>query len=104
MGTFISLPYGGKDAGFDTNDLVSHIRGSGISYIIQGQQNCTIAKHTKPSSLDVWLRKNYANNPDTKQATNQVIASLVQTGLFREVRFRCPDSGRPGLKGIELIR
>ena len=103
MGTFIRLPHGGKGAGFDTDDLVSYIRGSGISYIIQGQQNCTLGNHTKPSSLDVWLRKNYANNPDIKQATNDVIESLVLTGVFREGCFDCPDSGRTGLKGIELV-
>lgn len=104
MGTFIELRYGGEGAGFDTDDLLSHMRSRGISYIIQGQQACTLAKHTKPSSLDVWLRTNYANNPDTKQADNKVIASLVQTGLFREGRFRCPDNGSPRLKGIEIIQ
>lgn len=104
MGTFIELPYGGEGTGFDMDDLLNHIRSSGLSYIIQGQQNYTLANHTKPSSLDVWLRTNYANNPDTRQATNEVIVSLVRTGLFREGRFVCPDSGRPGLKGIEIIQ
>ena len=104
MGTFIELRYGGEGAGFDTHDLLSHMRSRGISYIIQGQQHCPLAEHTKPSSLDVWLRKNYTKNHDTAQATNKVIASLVRTGLFREGYFRCPDNGRPGLKGIEIIQ
>ena len=103
MGTFIALPHGGKDRGFDTDDLIAHIKGSGRRYIVQAQQNCTLASHTKPSSLDVWLRRNYANNPDTKQATNDVMANLVRTGLFREGLFRCPDSGHPRIKGIEIV-
>ena len=104
MGTFIGLGYGGSGAGFDTDDLLNHMKSRGVSYIIQAQQNCTLDKHTKPSSLDVWLRKNYANNSDVKQATNDVIASLVRSGLFREGKFRCPDSGNSGLKGIEIVQ
>ena len=104
MGKFIGLPEGGENAGFDTDDLLSHIRSSGISFIIQGQQHCPLAEHTKPSSLDVWLRENYTNKRDTAQATNEVIANLVRTGLFREGEFRCPDNGRPGLKGIAITQ
>ena len=103
MDTFIGLRHGGEGAGFDADDLLSHMRSRGISYMIQAQQNCTLAEHTKPSSLDVWLRINYADNPDTKQATNEVIASLVRTGLFREGRFRCPDLGT-FVKGIEIVQ
>ena len=81
---------------------MEHILKSGRMYIIQAQQNVALADHTKPNSLDVWLRKNYAENSDTKQATNSVIEQLVETRMFREGRFKCPDSGRLS-KGIEIV-
>jgi hypothetical protein len=91
----ISLPYGGRNAQFDEQDLISHINNSERDYIIQGQQQCSLANHTKPTSLDYWLRVNYAANPDTKQAVNEVVEQLVATGLFEEFDdLRCPDSGR----------
>ena len=43
-----------------------------MGYIIQGQQACVLAAHTKLRSLDVWLRKMCAK-PDTRQAVNGVI-------------------------------
>ena len=98
----ISLPYGGKNAQFDEQDLISHILASGREYIIQGQQNCSLANHTKPSSLDHWLRSNYSTNPDTKQAVSSVVEDLLKTGLFEELNdLQCPDSGR-ACKGIRL--
>ena len=39
---------------------------------------------------------------DTKQADNDVMRQLVETGLFREGRFKCPDSGWM-VKGIEIV-
>ena len=99
MATTIQLTFGNS---FDALDLVTHIRKSGRTYIVQGQQNHSLSKHTKPHALDVWLRTNYAVNRDTKQADNSVIRQLVGTGLFREGRFPCPDSGRLS-KGIELV-
>ena len=99
MTTKIEPPYGMR---FDANDLVNHIRRSGRTYIIQGQQACTLEEHTKPKSLDVWLRTHHAVNKDTKQAENSVIHQLVMTGLFRKGTFRCPDSGRMA-KGIEIV-
>ena len=98
----ISLPYGGRNAQFNEQDLISHINNSERDYIIQGQQQCSLANHTKPSSLDYWLRVSYAANSDTKQAVNEVVEQLVATGLFEEVdNLRCPDSGRL-CKGIRL--
>jgi hypothetical protein len=81
----IRLPHAGKNVQFDEQDLISYIRKSGRDYIIQGQQKCSLSEHTKPSSLDHWLRLNYATNPDTKQAVNEVIEHLVATGLFEAV-------------------
>ncbi len=97
----IQLPYGGGGQ-FDENRLIQYIQTSGRNYIIQGQQPCTFAKHTKPQSLDYWLRQ-FANNPDTKQAVNQVVDDLVGTGLFIVVlKILCPDTGYMA-KGLRLV-
>jgi hypothetical protein len=95
----IKLPYGGQ---FDEKALVAHIKASGRDYIIQGQQTASYANHTKPQSLDYWLRQ-FASNCDTKQAENSVLDALVATGLFRiEDQLGCPDSGRQ-CKGLRLV-
>jgi len=95
----IDLPYGSNS--FDSGELEGYIRRSGRNYIIQGQKNCSRADHQKPHSLDYWLR-NYARTPNTKQAVNEVIRALVDTGKFEEGEFICPDSGRR-CKGIRLV-
>jgi len=95
----IYLPYGNNS--FDSNDLKEYIRRTGRSYIIQGQKACRRIDHPKPNSLDCCLRDNYAQNPDTKQAVNEVIGALVNTGDFAEGDFYCPDSGRQ-CKGIRI--
>ena len=103
MDTFIELPYGGPGAGFYVSELVNHIRSTGRDYIIQGQQHCTLENHTKPHSLDVWLRKRFTNRKDTTQAVNQVIADLVATGWFEVERgLICPDTGYPA-NGLRLL-
>ncbi|MFI5103132.1 MAG: hypothetical protein ACHP9V_07170 [Terriglobales bacterium] len=95
----IRLPYGGQ---FDGRELVTYIRVSRRDYIIQGQQTVAKANHTKPHSLDYWLRQ-FANNPNTKQAEASVIEALVATGLFVFVkRLRCPDSGNY-CRGLKLV-
>jgi len=101
MDEFIALPYGGKGAGFPVSNLIVHILNSGRDYIIQGQQSCVL-DHTKPHSLDVWLRHNHTDRKDTKQAVNAVVEALVATGRFKAGRFVCPDSGRR-CKGIALV-
>lgn len=94
----IELSYGGQ---FDEHVLVEHIRATGRDYIIQGQQVCTLTHHKKPSSLDYWLRQ-FAPNPDTKQADNTVISKLVATRLFKVADdLLCPDSGER-CKGLRL--
>lgn len=96
----ISLPYGNNS--FDSDDLKEHIRRKGWVYIIQGQTNRRRIDHPKPNSLDCWLRDNYAQNPDTKQAVNEVIEALVSTGDFAEGEFNCHDTGRR-CKGIKIL-
>lgn len=96
----ITLPYGNNT--FKSNDLKEYISSKGRNYIIQGQQACKRMDHPKPNSLDCWLRDNYANNPDTKQAVNEVIKALIKTGEFEEGKFLCPDSGKR-CKGIKIV-
>ena len=99
MNTMINARAG---ATFDASYLKDHIRKSGGTYIIQGQVTCLLSDHPKPSSLDVWIRNNGApSNQNTKQADNDVIQQLVRTGLFREGKFTCPDSGNL-CKGIAI--
>lgn len=94
----IDLPYGGR---FSERRLIAFIRSSGMDYIVQGQQSVALLSHTKPHSLDYWLRE-FARNQDTKQAQNSVIDALVATGLFRRARrLRCPATGRM-VKGLRL--
>ena len=101
--TSIGLPHGGPGAVFDVSALISHIRSTGRDYIIQGQQKSTLAKHTKPHSLDVWLRRRFPSRQDIKLADNEVVHALVATGLFQVVKgLRCPDSGRR-VKGLVLV-
>jgi hypothetical protein len=102
MDTFIKLPLGGKGAGFYVSQLIAHIRSTGRDYIIQGQQHVILKKHTKPQSLDVWLRQNFTNREDVAQAVNKVIEDLVLTRLFTEEKFICPDSDK-SCKGIKLV-
>ena len=97
----INLPYGNNS--FNSDDLKRRIQRMRKHYIIQGQTNCSRAEHTKPNSLDCWLRDNYAQKPDTKQAVNKVIKDLVNTGEFEEGDFLCPDSGRM-CKGIKIVQ
>jgi hypothetical protein len=96
----IRLPYGNNT--FDSNVLTEHIISKGRNYIIQGKINCTRANHNKQNRLDCWLRDNYAENADIRQAVNEVIRNLVKTNKFMEDRFICPDSGRI-CKGIRII-
>ena len=102
LNPIITLPHGAKGEGFKVSDLIEHIKKSHRDYIIQGGRNIILADHPKPNSLDVWLRTNCTRRKDTKQATNGVIKSIIETGLFVEGKFDCPDSGRR-CKGIQLV-
>jgi len=60
------------------------------------------ANHSKPDSLDYWLRQ-FAHDPDTKQAEASVIKALVATGLFVFAkRLQCPNSGKY-CQGLKLV-
>ena len=102
MGTWIGLPYGAAGEGFEAEELVAHIARSGRDYIIHGGINCVLDQHTKPNSLDVWLRKGYTIRKGTRQSVTEVRRDLVATGLFVERnRLLCPDSGWY-CKGVQL--
>ena len=102
MERFIELPYGAPGEGFMVSYLVTYLQACCKDYIIQGQVHCRLADHPKPNSLDVWLRRNFTSRQDTNQATNELVHEIAATGLFKEGRFICPDSGRK-CKGIRLI-
>ena len=95
----INLPYGNN--AFNSDDLKEYIKRTGKNYIIQGQKACLRVDHPKPQSLDCWLRDNYAQNPNIKQAVNEVIAALIHTGDFVEGDFPCPVTGIK-CKGIRI--
>jgi hypothetical protein len=103
VATSIELPHGGSGARLYVDDLIKHLRESGRDYIIQGQTNCSLANHPKPSSLDVWLRKKCASRSDTKQAVNDVVDQLIATRPFKAEKLRCPDTGKL-CKGIRLVQ
>ncbi|SFV16548.1 hypothetical protein [Pseudoduganella namucuonensis] len=88
----IELRYTGL--GFDEQELIDHIKASGKNFMVQGQRIKTLANHTKPKSLDVWLRNRFPKMQDTKLADNYVIDALVETGRFTATKERCPDSGK----------
>lgn len=68
--------------------------------VVIGQQKAAKTKHTKPKSLDYWLRE-FGESRDTKQADKDFIDDLVKTGLFTRAKVICPTTGRL-CKGIEL--
>ena len=96
----IKLPHD-KNKEFPVSRLLQHLTAVRLSHIIQGQQQVVLGKHTKPNSLDYWIRRNIAIKQDTKQAVNEVIEQLIETRLFEEGKFVCPDSGRK-CKGIKV--
>jgi hypothetical protein len=103
METFVRLPYGGPGAGFQVSELVSYIRRTGGDYIIQAQQHCTLEAHTKPQSLDFWLRTGFTARHDTAQAVNEVMDALEATGLLKIAEhLPWPDNGRK-VKGLRLL-
>jgi hypothetical protein len=90
----IRLPHCEPGTGFPVRELVDYMEQSGREYIMGGEVDCALVDHPKPASLDYWLRENFAANKDTKQATTEVVAQLIATGLFDPANdLRCPDTG-----------
>lgn len=102
MTNMITLPHD-ADRQFDVRLLVGFMQLTGMKHIIQGQQQVILAEHTKPNSLDYFVRSHFATSKDTAQAVNDVMQQLLQTGYFSEDEaLMCPDSGRP-CKGLVLV-
>ncbi len=98
----IELRQGGPGAGFSVRELIDYMEQSGRDYIIGGEVDCALADHPRPASLDYWLRENFARNKEAKQATREVIAQLIATGLFQQADgLRCPDQGDKS-RGLKL--
>ena len=97
----INIPTGGS---FDLDDLIKFINLSGRNYIIQGQISCVLGKHSKPQSLDYWLREHVIPlKINTKRAENAVLIDLIATGFFKAQRkLLCPDSHR-NCKGLVVV-
>ncbi|MBT8507414.1 hypothetical protein AZH53_03090 [Methanomicrobiaceae archaeon CYW5] len=94
-----------KGRSFTTDELKDYIQKSGRDYIIQGQEACRRSEHSSPHSLDCWLRDNFANYRDRKQATNALIKDLVETGEFIEGKFQCPDrKKKTKRKGVRIVK
>jgi hypothetical protein len=96
MNLKITLPYGGKNAYFDIQELVKYIKEKQLSYIIIGSSHLSYAHHKKKHSLDVCLRK-YATKgtaKDTCQSVNSVIKQILSTGLFELSICKCPKTNR----------
>ncbi|MDQ0124684.1 putative RNase H-like HicB family nuclease [Pseudomonas lini] len=81
---WIDLPYGGAQAGFYAARLVDVFNERQVSEIEIGATKSNL-DIVKPDSLDYLLRTRYARNPNTMQAVQQVIADLVDTGLFEHL-------------------
>lgn len=97
----IIVPTGGR---FNLKELVDYVKLSGRNYIIQGQVNAVFKDHTKPNSLDYWLREHITPlHKDTRRAENSFMLELVATGFFEEKDdLVCPDTGER-CKGLMLV-
>jgi hypothetical protein len=87
----IKLKYGVE---FHEDELIDLIKRSGRDYIVQGQKVCTLDKHPKQKSLDVWLRHRFTRLCNIKLADNHVLDALVAMGKFEIGKDVCPDSSR----------
>ncbi len=92
---WIRLLYGGPGAKFNAVELKKHMQKNNLKCIVLGAEECTLAQHKKPESLDYWLR-NHKNTryEDTMQAVTKVIGQLVNTGMFYETQCTCPTTGK----------
>jgi len=98
----ITLPYDNNNT-FHVGVLLRYLVKTGRFYIVQGQQHVILDRHTKPNSLDYWIRKNIAKNKDTAQATSEVINQLINTGIFEiDDNLMCPDS-KNNCNGIKIV-
>jgi len=99
---WISLP--DNDSTFHVSSLVSYLNDRKRDYIVLGEQQVPLVKHTQRRSLDYWLRTAIARNADAVQATQKVLKQLCDTGLFQiDHEVPCPDTGTT-CTGLRLIQ
>jgi hypothetical protein len=98
---WISLPHD-NNRQFHISSLIRMFIDRRITEIVQGQQHLVLANHTKPNSLDFWIRSTIANYPDVAQATNSVIDQVCGTGLFERAQVTCQDNQNI-CNGIRLV-
>lgn len=81
-------------------DIISYIRENDNKIIPIGAEHSAILDHSKPFSLDYFLRL-LAKCPDTCQATENVIKQLLKYNFFRLSKTKSPTTGRY-LKTLKL--
>lgn len=81
---WIDLPYGGAQAGFYVGRLADAFRERGVEEMPVGATKNNLDQ-VKPESVEYLLRTRYARNPNTMQAVQEVIESLVATDLFEHL-------------------
>jgi hypothetical protein len=89
----IFLPECGVNASFEITELLDELEKRKTNFIIIGAMKATLKTHTKPHSLDYWLRElSIVKLKNTMQATKEVQNSIVNTGRFFLEKRRCPIS------------
>ena len=93
--SLVRIPQAGPNAFINIITLVREITDAGRDYIVLGETHRPLRHHTKPNSLDYWLRRRFPMHQDILLADREVIRALVATGCFAELPWlRCPDDGR----------
>lgn len=91
----IELPYSIKLPSFLLEQLIKEFQKRKTDFMIIGAQNHSLTKHTKPESLDYWLRNlKQVKQKNTRQACSKLINDLLGSGLFIFDKRRCPVSGK----------
>ncbi|WP_256579579.1 MULTISPECIES: type II toxin-antitoxin system HicB family antitoxin [unclassified Pseudomonas] len=98
---WISLPYGGAQAGLYIERLVDAFQEAGVTEMPVGKTREGLAK-VKRYALDFILRTRYARQPNTMQAVDAVLDQIVATGRFRRSEMSDPVTGKV-VESIELI-
>ncbi|SDI06958.1 type II toxin-antitoxin system HicB family antitoxin [Pseudomonas panipatensis] len=94
---WISLRYGGAQAGFYVGRLVDEFNRRGISEMPTGATKGNLDS-VNQDSLDYLLRTRYARNPNTMQAVLEVYQQLEATGLFEYL------PKEPGVRSAGVLR
>lgn len=86
----ITLRDGGS---FGVEALASKISELGGAMVL-GAVKASLKEHTKPNSLDYWVRTNGAFHKDQMQAETRLIDQLIATGRFDRIHMSCPSTGQ----------